>query len=199
MKPNGLNTWLGNLKETMHFESTATQVFERLIHGQGPGLLVLYGPSVKANKTYFLKTVEAFQNGSSGAKKFVSAELWRLLVQLEVGSYQCVSVQEDFPVPPNSNIYRTPLSIVVPMALAEAAQKRGLHSGRNIVIMCDDLHEFMAHNKQMNEQFLVELARFLDNQSKITFLGASRLKHAWPNWDVQAVLPWGHVLPLGWD
>ena len=68
MEANELCVWLSNLKTTMNFESTAYTVFKRLIHVQGLGLLVLYGPpppeDVKANKTYFLKAIRAFQKGA---------------------------------------------------------------------------------------------------------------------------------------
>lgn len=189
-----LNHWLDCLKNTMHFESRATTVFERLIHGQGPGLLVLWGPTKIANKTYFLNIVEAFQKSASPAKEFVSSELWRLLGEMKPRHYQCVNVIKDCPVPRNTTIYRIPLAVVVPLALAVAARERGLVKKRNIVILCNDIHEFIQHNKQENEQFLRELAGALDKQTGITFLGASRL-----DWNVKAALGWERVLQLGWD
>jgi len=191
--------WLKHLTQTIHFESVATTVFERLIHGNGPGLLVLYGPPKVANKSFFLNTVEAFQKGASAAEEFVSPELWRLLGELEPGQYQCVNIKKDCPIQPYGNIYRAPLELAVPMALATAAHTKGLRKGRDIVILCDDLHEFIVHNKQTNEQFLKSLSSALDNLKGISFLGASQGGHGYSPWDAKAVLGLEHVLDLGWD
>ena len=53
------------LIKTMNFEYAAAAVFNRLIDGNEPGMLVLCGgypgDVKKANKSYFLDMVEAFQ------------------------------------------------------------------------------------------------------------------------------------------
>jgi hypothetical protein len=192
-----MNTKLSALKETMNFESTAFTVYTRLIQGKGPGLFVVWGGEPngpKTNKTYFLNAVESFQTGAKAAKPFVPDFLWNLLEQLEPSFYQCIDVIKDCPVQHHGNIYQTPLSIALPMAVATAACRRGLEAGRKIVILCDNIEQFMEHNRQANEQFLRELARSLDNQTKITFLGASQL-----TWDAKGVLGSDYALPLGWD
>ena len=192
-----LREWVHELEKTMNFPSTANKVFQRLILGEGPGLLVLWGglPSEpkKANKTYFLNTVKVFQKGPAAAKQFASSEFWALVAPLKAGHYQCVSVVEDC-ASSSSKIYETPMAVAVPMALAWAAHRRGLAAGRNLVILCDNIDQFMEHNMQSNEKFLRELAIVLDGQKVITFLGASR-----KTWDAEQVLGLGRALALGWD
>lgn len=182
----------------MNFESAAYSVFQRLIIGEGSGLLVLWGgePSEeqKAGKTSFLKMVDAFQNGAAPAKPYVSKYpyLWKLLAQLEPGHYQCVWVEGDFPLE-KSKLYQTPLAVAVPLAIAGAVHRRGLSSGRNIVILCDDIDEFMRYGGNANEKFLHDFGDSLDEQKVVTFLGASR-----KSWDANHKLP-GRWLALGWD
>jgi len=186
-------------KKTMNFESTAFTVFQRLVLGEGPGLLVLWGGSpdnpVKANKSYFLEMVETLAKGAMPVKPYVTDQLEQLLAQLESGHYQCVRVIEDSAlVLPHSKIYKIPLAVAVPLAVAGAVNRRGLSTGRNMVILCDDIHKFMEYNKRENEQFLKELATFLDSQTNVTFLGASQLI-----WHAKTILSWERVLNLGWD
>ena len=177
----------------MNFESTATQVFQRLIFGDGPGLYVLWGglPNQSpVNKTYFLETIKAFEKSPVPQKPFVSSNsLLELLAQLKPFHYQCVTIKGD---------YSLPLAVAVPLALAEVAYRPGLVAGRKIVILCDDIHQFMEYenelNKDENEQFLVKLARALDTQTTVTFLGTSRL-----SWNAKAVIGSERALPLGWD
>ena len=207
METSELKIRLRNLKKTINFETVATQVFNRLIHGQGPGLLVLYGPpppeNKKANKTYFLDVVEAFQQGCPLiAKDSVSAELWSLLSRLHTDMYQCVNIVntiKEFNLEPGATSYRIPLGVTTSVALAIAAHANGMEPGGKVVILCDDLHEFMGFNKEANEQFLIELSRVLDNRKEMTFLAAARLKGVYPYWDALAVLGFEHVLNLGWD
>lgn len=57
----------------------------------------------------------------------------------------------------------------------------------------------MKHNLRANEQYLRDLALWLDRQTHVTFLGTSRL-----TWDAQDKLMYdqstgNHVLQLGWD
>lgn len=60
---------LNELIKTMNFESTALAVFNRLVLENGPGLFVLWGGNPgevkKANKSYFMDMVEAFEQGVS--------------------------------------------------------------------------------------------------------------------------------------
>jgi len=86
----------------------------------------------------------------------------------------------------------TSMSVAVPLAIAGAACRRGLITGRNIVILCDNIDEFMRHGST-NEQFLREFGASLDGQKMVTFLGASR-----KTWDAEHKLP-GRSLALGWD
>jgi hypothetical protein len=194
---------LNQLKKTMNFGSTAYKVFQRLILGDSPGLLVVWGglpdDKVKANKTYFLEMVETFAEGPKLAKHFSSnlmlAGLHELLEQLKPGHYQCVRVKEDCHRHlPEDELYQTPLAVAVALALAGAAYRRGLAPSRKVVVLCDDIHKFMRYNRQANEQFLRDLAQSLDNQTAFTFVGASRL-----DWDAKAVLGYERALPLGWD
>lgn len=101
--------------------------------------------------------------------------------------------------PANVSIYEIPLSVAVPLAIAGAAHRRGLVDGRNLVILCDDIQEFMKYNMRANEQYLHDLSLWLDRQTIVTFLGASRL-----TWNAKAALDSdpskeGHALALGWD
>ena len=207
METSKLKTRLSNLEKTINFETVATQVFNRLIHGHGPGLLVLYGPpppeDVKANKTYFLDIVEAFQQGCPPiAKDFVSSELWSLLSRLHTDMYQCINIVniiKEFNLEPGATSYRIPLGVTASVALAIAAQANGLEKGGNVVILCDDLHKFMGYNKEANEQFLIALSCVLNDRKEMTFLAAARLKEAYPCWDAPALLGSEYVLNLGWD
>lgn len=204
METSKLKIRLSNLEKTINFETVATQVFNRLIHGQGPGLLVLYGPDIKANKTYFMDVVEAFQQGCPPiAKDFVSSELWSLLSRLHTDMYQCinlVNVIKEFDLEPGAtSSYRIPLGVTISVALAITAQASGLEKGGKVVILCDDLPKFLEYNTEANEQFLIELSRVLSNRKEMTFLAAARLKEASPYWDAPALLGSEHVLNLGWD
>ncbi len=42
--------WLSYLENTANFEPAFSQVFERILHGNGNGLIILQGPSKIANK-----------------------------------------------------------------------------------------------------------------------------------------------------
>ena len=187
------------LVKIMNFDFAALTVFNRLVLGEGPGLLVLCGGNpgdkVKVNKSYFLDMVEAFEQGAApSVVSILPEQLQEVLQQLEPGHYQCVRVKEDCHLSSCSNIYRMPLSIAVPLAIAGAAHRRGLAEDCNLVILCDDIQEFMHHNQGDNERFLRELATSLDNQASITFLGASQLI-----WNANKALDSSKVLPLGWD
>ncbi len=193
---------LNELIKTMKFESTAITVFHRLVLGEGPGLLVLWGgnpgDTVKANKSYFLNVVEAFEQGvTPKALSVLPDKLQELLEQLESGHYQCVRVIEDCHLQSGGNIYTTPLSVAVPLAIAGAAHRKGLMAGCNLVILCDDIQKFMKYNLRANEQYMRDLALWLDRQRAVTFFGASQL-----TWNAKAMLdsdPFkgGHALPLG--
>jgi len=147
MDTSKLKTWLNALKNTINFETVATQVFNRLIDGSGPGLLVIYGPphvppwpdEKKGNKTYFLNVVEAFQRGCPDmVQEFVSAELWSLLSRLNSispelwsqlprrneSTYQCtniVNIIKKFKLEPGASNYRIPLGVTTSVALALTA------------------------------------------------------------------------------
>lgn len=209
MDTNKLKFQLNDLtKNTINFEMVAIQVFNRLILGDGPGLLVLYGPphetpypgEKKGNKGYFLNVVEAFQQGCpSIVKDFVSTELWSLLSLLRPDMYQCVkiiNIIKEFNLDPHTHSYRVPLGVTTSVAMAIAAQENGLEKGQKVVFLCDDLHEFMGYNKEANEQFLKELSCILDNRKEITFLAAARLRKD-PYWAM--LLGSEHILNLGWD
>lgn len=189
---------INEIQKVKHWGRNTVILFNRLILAEGPGLFVLWGGSpdnpVKANKSYFLEMVETFTKEPISAKPFVTGELWELLGQLQSGHHQCVRVIEDCSlVLPPSKIYETPLAVAVPLALSAAANRRGLSVGRNILILCDNIQEFMKYNKRENEQFLRELAASLDNQTVVTFLGASQV-----TWDASEILSFNRLLYLGW-
>jgi hypothetical protein len=189
---------LSVLFNTPGADEAAKVVFTRLISNEGPGLLVLWGGSAnqmkKVNKGYFLNMVEKFQEEAKAAKAYASPELWDILKYLKPNSYQWVRVKEDSGLP-DSTLYQTPLSIVVTLAIAGAASRRGLGAEKKTVILCDDIQKFMqADNSQVNEAYLRGLALILDNQSLVTFLGASRQE-----WWAYHVLGDNRVLPLGGD
>ena len=149
MDTSKLKTWLNALKNTINFETVATQVFNRLIHGTGPGLLVIYGPphdppwpdEKKGNKTYFLNVVEALQHGCPDmVQEFVSPELWALLSRLNLisadllslaprhneSAYQCINIVniiKEFKLEPGTANFRIPLGVTTSVALALAATK----------------------------------------------------------------------------
>jgi hypothetical protein len=208
METSELKTRLSALKKTMNFETVATRVFGRLIHGYGPGLLLLYGPphdppwpeEKKGNKTYFLDVVEALQQGCPAiVQGFVSAELWSLLRQLNAGMYQCinmVNVIREFNLEVGATHYRIPLGVTMSVALALTAQANGFEKGGRVVILCDDLPRFMEYNTGANEQFLIELSHVLNKRREVTFLAAARLRDD-DYWNEEFGPK--QLLNLGWD
>lgn len=178
MPPSQLK-WAGN---TGNFESAAKKVFQRLIHGKGPGLLVLWGgwtSGPKANKTEFFKMIEAFEKGAASEEDYLSTKfpaLWELLAQLKAGQYQCIRVKEALErvTPSKNDPYKIPLAVAVSYAVGFAGYSKGLMPWRRVVILCDDIEKFMRFNSPANEEFLRDMAQQLDNQTAVTFLGASQ-------------------------
>ena len=185
------------LAKTINFESAAFSVFSRLVQGQGPGLMVLWGGAPghpkKVNKSYFLNMVQQVESGPETVKAFVPSFVWEILENLEPDHYQCVRLKEDSGLTPYA-LYPTPLSIVLPLALSKAAYRKGLRPAGQIVILGDDLQEYMRFNRSANEEFLAEFGQELDKQAELTFIGASQL-----TWNAKEVLGQNRVLPLGWD
>jgi hypothetical protein len=185
------------LVKTMNFESAASSVFGRLLLGQNPGLMVLWGGNKggpKVNKTYFLDMIEGFQDGlPPGALGVLPSNLTKLLIS-HPKAYQCVRVEMDSGIPQNQ-LFETPLALLVPLAIARAGQRRGLVAGRRVVILCDDLDEHMRSGHSLpNEAFLKELSKSLDLDDTVTFIGTSRL-----SWDAKGKLGYDRALALGWD
>jgi hypothetical protein len=120
--------------------------------------------------------------------------VWDLLQQMEPDDYHCLRLIEDSSLPAGS-LYQRPLSAVVVAALAGAIFRRGWVTGRRVVMLCDNIQEFMQYNRTANEEFLRSLANTLDNQTAFTVIGASRMGA----WDAEAVLGSDHVINLGWD
>ena len=191
-------TELTELSQTPNFDSALYKVFSRLINGEGPGLLVLWGgvpgEIKKANKGYFLNLVEIFQRGVKASESQFSEYVWNLLQQLEPDDYHCIRVIENSPLP-KSSLYQTPLSVTLPLAIAGAVHRNGWVTGRKMVILCDNFQEFIRFNKQANEQYLRDLAPALDLQTDMTFIGASRMV----GWDAESVLGSDRLVNLGWD
>jgi hypothetical protein len=188
---------MSELSKTINFESAAFSVFSRLVEGQGPGLMALWGGTPdnpkKANKSYFLNMIQQVEISPETVKPFVPAFVWEILADIEPEHYQCVRLKEDSGLSPYA-LYPTPLSVVLPLALSKAAYRRGLKPASQIVILADDLQEFMRFNRASNEEFLTKLGQELDKQAEISFVGASQLP-----WDAREVLGQNRVLALGWD
>jgi hypothetical protein len=185
---------LEELTETPNFENAATRVFERLILGKGPGLMVLRGGrenGPKANKTYFLNLVEKLAEGPEDFKPLVSESLWELFRKLRPGHYQCVRIDRDWPLP-SDELYSSPISVVIPITMSEVVRKRGLVRGRNTVILCDDIHEFNKWHLQGNEKYLLEMAMELDMQTSLTFIGTTRV-----SWEAKYLSNLDKVIKLG--
>ncbi|KTB47428.1 hypothetical protein DEALK_02730 [Dehalogenimonas alkenigignens] len=184
------------LAKTVNFENAAYSVFSRLVQGQGPGLMVLWGGTPdnpeKANKSYFLNMIQQVEDSPETVKSYVPAFVWEILADLEPGHYQCVRLKEDSGLSPYA-LYPMPLSIVLPLALAKAAYRRGLKPASHIVILADDLQEFMRFNRASNEEFLTKLGQELDKQAEISFIGASQM-----TWNAK-ILGDDRILALGWD
>ncbi|MDD4230664.1 MAG: hypothetical protein PHG45_04675 [Dehalococcoidales bacterium] len=185
------------LSKTMNFETAAYTVFNRIIQGEGPGLIVVWGGSsnnpVKANKSYFLNMIEAVQDGAKIVKPYVSAEVWALLNFPFNGKYQCIRAKEDSGLS-HYDLYSTPISIVASLAFAGAIYRKGWPAEHKVVVLWDDIHDFVRNKSTENEQFLRNLANALDKQTLLTVIAASRF-----DWDAKAVLGSEHVVALGWD
>lgn len=189
--------WLSYLKNTMHFESVATRVFERIVGGQGHGLMILQGPSNVANKSFFLNMVKAFSTGvPPDAKLYFSSHLQRLLAEVDMSHYQCVDIKEDCPIG-LSNLYAFPLYLTLPLSLASASRKRGLKKGHKIVVLCDDLQEFLRHNEAEQLVFLGQVAGLIRDYKELTFLGAYTLN--WNGKGLENTALSDYVLALGYD
>jgi hypothetical protein len=166
-----LELWLGALHDTVNFKWAAHAVFNRLAHAQGNSMIVLQGPTEIGNKSYFLKMVKAFQRGvPEMAKLFFPEDMQRLVSELDSIRYQCVDIEEEFP-----KASREPLHTLLPFAMASALRKRGLRKGQQVLILCDNLNDFMQHNES-DVSFLKEWAD--RNPKDITFLGAYTLQHS---------------------
>lgn len=204
VQKNTMESKIKALTQTINFEYAAATVFNRLIYTDGPGLLILWGGHPgdvkKANKSYFLSMVEAFEEEiPKNTLNMFSENLRNILLQLNMGRYQCVRVGEDTQLAANENIYAVPLSIVVPLTIAGAIYRKGFREGRKLVILCNDLQNFTQYNLTENEQYLRNLSLWLNRQSLVTFIGASQI-----TWNAKAALdldPFAvkHVISLGWD
>lgn len=192
-KYKDLEVWLSCLQNTENFESVFRHVFERVMHGKGYGLLILKGPSKEANKSYFLNMVKAFQDGVPlKAKQYFSDDLQRLLGEVDVSQYQCVDIKEDCPM---DNVLGVPLYLTLPFSLASASQKRGLKKAHKIIVLCDDLQEFLGNNEKEQMLFLGQIANFTNSYKEITFLGA--YTPAYPKYNLDDTALSKYSLALG--
>ena len=202
MTTKNIELWLSYLKNTVNFEPAFSQVFERILHGNGNGLIILQGPSKIANKSFFLNLVDAFQKGvPPSVRGYFPSHLSRLLDDIDASSYQCVNINKDCPpqvTKTYGTVYRVPLYIALPFSLTSASQMRGLKKGRKMVILCDDLHEFIPHNKESNMTFLKQLAGLLLDQKNLTLIAAYQTSdyndEGLENTDLSI-----YCLPIGYD
>jgi len=155
-----------------------------------------------ANKSFFLNLVGAFQKGvPSGVKGSFPSTLSRLLDEINVSHYQCVDIKKDCPPQVTKTfgtVYRVPLYIALPFSLTSVSQMRGLKKGNKIVILCDDLHEFIPHNKESNMTFLKQLAGLLLDQKNLTFIAAYRTS-GYKNEGLENTELSIYCLPIGYD
>lgn len=204
-KTDQLTVLLNSLQETMWFELVASNVIDRIVNATGHGLMIIQGPSKVSNKSRFLKLISSFQSGVPlNAAEYVSQDLRRKLDELNATRYQCINVKTDCEIEPDLELYRTPLSIVIPLSMAAASMKRGLKKGHKVVVLCDDLNEFLYRDAEPNIPFLRTLADSLDNHKDITFIGAYTVivngdfgNHGGS--DLKETILAKYVLPLGYD
>jgi hypothetical protein len=202
MATKNIKLWLSYLQNTVNFESAFSQVFERVIHGNGNGLIILQGPSKIANKSFFLNMVGAFQKGvPPSVRGYFPSDFSRLLDDIDTSRYQCVNIKNDCPpqvTKTYGTVYRVPLYIALPFSLTSASRMRGLKKGSRIVVLCDDLNEFIPHNKESNMTFLKQLAGLLFDQKDLTFIAAyqtsSYNNEGLENTDLSI-----YCLPVGYD
>ena len=148
--------------QTINFEAAASKVFQRLIRGNGPGLLMLQGgypTGKKANKSLFLGMVQEFEEGAESEESFLSdkfPDLSGLLEEIDSHEYQCFDVKQIWKrFTSNDNedkIFQIPLSVVVTYALAFEGKAHGFTTYRPVVILCDDIEKFMRYNKESRRQ-----------------------------------------------
>jgi hypothetical protein len=202
MTTKNIKLWLSYLQNTVNFESAFSQVFKRVIHGNGNGLIILQGPSKIANKSFFLNLVGAFQKGvHPSVRGYFPSNFSRLLDDIDASSYQCVNIKNDCPPQVTKTygiVYRVPLYMALPFSLTSASQMRGLKKGSRIVVLCDDLNEFIPHNKESNMTFLKQLAVLLFDQKDLTFVAAYQTSgynnEGLENTDLSI-----YCLPVGYD
>jgi len=202
MTTKNIELWLSYLQNTVNFELAFEQVFERILHGNGNGLIILQGPSKIANKSYFLNIVNVFQKGvPSSIRGYFSSNDSRLLDEINASDYQCVKINNDCPPQISKTygtVYRVPLYLALPFSLTSASQMRGLKKGKKTVILCDDLHEFIPHNKESNMTFLKQLAVLLCDQKDLTFLAAYQT-NSYNNEGLENTDLSIYSLPIGYD
>ena len=192
-----LEVWLSRLHETVNFEPAFRKIFQRILNGEGHGLIILQGPSKTANKSYFLNTVKAFQKGvPAHVRRYFSSGLQRLLAEIDTSHYQCVDIEEDCPIQPYSNVHRVPLNIALPLSLVSASLKRGLKKGHKTVVLCNDLQEFIPHIQESNIAFLKQFAELTRNHGEITLVCAYTLDYGK---GLEATTLSTYVQPLGYD
>ncbi len=191
-----IEIWLSYLKKTKHFESVFSRVFGRIVEGEGHGLIIIQGPP-KANKSFFLNVVKAFQKGVSyNAKEYFSSDLQRLLAKVDISHYQCVDIKADCPTGASS-LYTLPLYLTIPLSLASAAQKRGMKKGHRTVVLCDDLQEFLRLEEPKQIIFFNQVSGLICDYKELTFLGAYRLDQNGKGLENTALSD--YVSPLGYD
>jgi hypothetical protein len=137
--------------------------------------MILQGPPQKGNKSFFLNMVKAFQKGvPSQAMEYFSDDFQRLLAKVDISHFDCVDVKEDYPIVP-ANLYEVPLCLTLPLSLASASQKKGLKKGHKMVVLCDDLQEFLRHDDFHQMAFLKQIAGLTSVYKEFVFLGAYTL------------------------
>jgi len=203
MTVKNIELWLSYLRNTVNFEPAFSQVFERVLHGNGNGLIILQGPSKIANKSFFLNLVSAFQKGvHPSVRGYFPSHLSRLLDDIDASGYQCVNIKNDCPpqvTKTYGTVYRVPLYIALPFSLTFASQMRGLKKGSKMVILCDDLHEFISHNKESNMTFLKQLSGLLFDQKNLTFIAAYQTSSYNNNEGLENTDLSIYCLPIGYD
>ncbi len=132
---------------------------------------------------------------------YFSSNLSRLLDEINVNPYQCVDIKKDCPpqvTKTYGTLYRVPLYMALPFCLTSASQMRGLKKGSKMVILCDDLHDFILQNMESNMTFLKQLAGLLFDHKNLTFVATYQTSgynnEGLKNTDLSI-----YCLPIGYD
>jgi hypothetical protein len=180
------------MKMGAHTSESMTRVLRRMA-GQGePGVLIVVGED-GSGKRSFLDWIKDFTTtGKLWHNFYWPEECQRLASLLPRGSLMPIPVGK--PKAAGSRL----LAAVISVAVVRTLMAEGLKKGRKVVVLCDDLEEFLQrpHREVVlaNKAFFQEFSGLLETETSLTFVGTCASAEL-----VSSFASWEQVLKLGPD